>query len=63
MHIVCEILSYFTTTGLKYFTAFFALIAAHLTSPKCLCAQKKTKLKIKNLKFIMCISFNKVRYT
>ena len=46
LDVVCEILSYFTTTGLQYFTGCLLPIStAHSTSLKCQCAQKRQNSK------------------
>ena len=42
------------------FLALYCLNCSTFDVPQVPMCAKKTKLKIKNLKFIMCISFNKV---
>ena len=42
------------------FLAFYCLNCSTFDVPQVPMYAKKTKLKIKNLKFIICISFNKV---
>ena len=42
------------------FLAFYCLNCSTFDVPQVPMCAKKTKLKIKNLKFIMCISFNKI---
>ena len=61
LHVVYEILSYFTTTGLQYFSGFILPQLQHIRRLSSANVRKKEKkLKIQNLKFIMCNSFNKV---
>ena len=58
--VVCEILSFKPQQAYNILLALFCINCSTFDVPQVPMCAKKTKFKIKNLKFIMCVSFNKV---